>query len=77
MKVKWHRLLKFCEPAEYLTVSQCCPVNVSYMLSSYYGDIVTANSKVISEQPTAKEGEYQQIEQDTLNLTFIQKKNSH
>lgn len=70
---KWNKISDFCEPEEYITVTKRCPVDVCFVLQSFYQGISTKNARVRSILPTFKNGETHQLKEDTLILTFTQK----
>lgn len=73
IKTKFSKLADFCDPNTYINVTIRCPVDVSYAISNYYENIVSANPIYNSIQPISKDGEFYSIEPGSLVLTFTQK----
>lgn len=73
MKTRWYKLSEFCDPSENLTTTRRCPVDICYALSSHYENLATTNTVLKSVQPTVRNGDFHQLEPDTLVLAFTQK----
>lgn len=72
IKVRWHHISVLSDPVPALPISMRCPVDVCYLLSRYYCGMNTTSRKVCSILPTLSNGEFYQLQSDTLVLTFTQ-----
>jgi hypothetical protein len=69
---KWSHISVFCDPDSYQEVTRRCPIDVCYILSNYYKEIFTTNQTIRSIRPTISNGDFLQLEPETLILSFTQ-----
>lgn len=70
---RWHKISGLIDPYKYDDITQRCPTDTCYALSSHYSDIATGSKTVKSILPIGRSGDFFQIEADTLVLTYTQK----
>lgn len=72
LSCRWSNISLLIQPNELLSVSKRCPIDVCFLLSSYYEKICTTNPICRSICPTITDGSFHHIDKKTLILTFTQ-----
>jgi len=72
MVVRFHKIADLCTPEIYLTITKRCPIDIAYILSKIYPNIVSRNQVVKSVAHSLKEGSFCAIKPGSLILTFTQ-----